>query len=327
MENRQITIDKALGNLRMATGLEPTKLVRAGDVGSDAFATINGTKFAIKAVDQVTTANVLSMVKTLKRLQEKASMPVLLVSNYISPTVIPTFKEEGQSILDVAGNCLISSGKLFINVQGRKNEKTAAPVSKTLSESGAKLVFYFLLDKANVAKTYREIHDDTGLSLGLIKNCIESLKGQKFVTLHKKSRALINRDELIETWQQAYNSTLKPKLFIGRMRFVNPDARREWTDILIPAQTCWGGEPGANLTDGYIAPELFTLYTEATQRDLLTTKKLIPAPDGDIWVYQKFWNAQDESHKAPLLIIYADLMGSGDSRCLEAAQRLKEYGL
>lgn len=111
MENRQITIDKALGNLRMATGLEPTKLVRAGDVGSDAFATINGTKFAIKAVDQVTTANVLSMVKTLKRLQEKASMPVLLVSNYISPTVIPTFKEEGQSILDVAGNCLISSGK------------------------------------------------------------------------------------------------------------------------------------------------------------------------------------------------------------------------
>lgn len=81
------------------------------------------------------------------------------------------------------------------------------------------------------------------------------------------------------------------------------------------------------MTDGYIAPELFTLYTEATQRDLLTTKKLIPAPDGDIWVYQKFWNAQDESHKAPLLIIYADLMGSGDSRCLEAAQRLKEYGL
>jgi hypothetical protein len=327
MENKQLIIDKALENMRLATGIEPIKRTKAEIAGSDATVTIHGLRFAIKAVGQVTTANTLSIVRTLKNLQEKTKLPVLLVCSYISPTVIQTFKEEGLSILDVAGNCLITSGNVFINVQGRKPEKTPEPVSKALTEAGVKLVFYFLLEKTNVAKTYRKIHEDTGLSLGLIKNYIKNLKDWKYLTIHNNSRILINRDGLVEVWQQAFNSTLKPKLFIGRMRFVNADARREWRSIALPEQTCWGGEPGANLIDGYLTPETFTIYTEAAQKDFLKTRKLIPAPDGEVMLYQKFWNNGSQGNIAPLLTIYADLMGSGDSRCLEAAQRLKEYGL
>ena len=39
------------------------------------------------------------------------------------------------------------------------------------------------------------------------------------------------------------------------------------------------------------------------------------------------WKWETENHLAPLILIYADLMGSNNSRCLEAANRLMEYGL
>ena len=36
----------------------------------------------------------------------------------------------------------------------------------------------------------------------------------------------------------------------------------------------------------------------------------------------KFWNWETDNRTVPAILIYADLMGSGNSRCLEAAQRI-----
>jgi hypothetical protein len=43
------------------------------------------------------------------------------------------------------------------------------------SESAIKLIFYFLLDNANIGKTYRHIAEETDYSLGTIKNVIEEM--------------------------------------------------------------------------------------------------------------------------------------------------------
>ena len=40
--------------------------------------------------------------------------------------------------------------------------------------------------------------------------------------------------------------------------------------------------------------------------------------EGDVSVYQKFW----KGNTMPLILIYADLIGSEDSRCIEAANKL-----
>ncbi len=46
---------------------------------------------------------------------------------------------------------------------------------------------------------------------------------------------------------------------------------------------------------------------------------MIPAPLGEIYVYKRFWQTQD----TPLLVVYADLLATGDDRCREAAERIK----
>ena len=93
------------------------------------------------------------------------------------------------------------------------------------------------------------------------------------------------------------------------------------------AKHIWGGEGGAFLIDRYLVPELFDIYTETPSVKLMMTKKVKFQEKGRIRLYQKFWKGIIDEKTAPKILIYADLMGSGNSRCIEAAQRLIENGI
>ena len=79
----------------------------------------------------------------------------------------------------------------------------------------------------------------------------------------------------------------------------------------------WGGECASNLLNGYLTPELFELYTETPFSNLMKTGAT-RTTEGVIYVYQKFWKGD----VMPCILIYADLVSSGDSRCIEAANKL-----
>lgn len=82
-----------------------------------------------------------------------------------------------------------------------------------------------------------------------------------------------------------------------------------------------GGEPGAFVHDKYLIPEVWDIYSSVSSQELIHARIAVPARDGEIRIYRKFWVEENEK-TVPALIIYADLMGSGDSRCIEAAQRI-----
>jgi len=67
-----------------------------------------------------------------------------------------------------------------------------------------------------------------------------------------------------------------------------------------------------------------TTFASANQDsvDLIRIGKMLPSSDGDILVYKKFWTGVTESNMVPKILTYADLMGTTDSRCLEAAKRI-----
>jgi hypothetical protein len=134
-----------------------------------------------------------------------------------------------------------------------------------------------------------------------------------------KSRLLRKRQSLIDRWTQGYNDTLKPKLFISRFTFLSPAVRAQWQSIQLPKTLSWGGEPAAALTDGYLRPERWDIYTADNANALIATGRMIPAPQGEIYVYKRFWQTDD----TPLLVMYADLMATEDDRCRETAERLK----
>lgn len=283
---------------------------------------IGDVKLVGEVKSYVNNANFNQMLFRLQEIRQTNKLPIMLIVGDISPQNLMKFAEEGFNVLDHAGNCYINIPPLYILITGQKLVKPKETVKKVFNDSAIKLIFYFLLDKSNIAKPYRKIVEETGFSIGTVKNVIEEMTLQHHIIKTPKGRVLMNWRKLLDDWQVAYNQTLKPKLFIKKMTLANPERFKNWKNTKLPPNACWGGESGANLTDGYLTPEILTIYTEGDSGELIRTSKILPSTEGEILVYKKFWTGFDENNIAPLILIYADLMGTANSRCLEAAQRI-----
>ena len=283
---------------------------------------IGNVKLVGEVKSYVNNANFNQMLFRLQEIRQTCKLPTMLIVGDISPQNLMKFAEEGFNVLDHAGNCYINIPPLYILITGQKLVKPKETVKKVFNDSAIKLIFYFLLDKANIAKPYRKIVEETGFSIGTVKNVIEEMTLQHHIIKTPKGRVLMDWRKLLDDWQVAYNQTLKPKLFLKKMTLAKPERIKNWKDTKLPQDACWGGESGANLTDGYLIPEIHTIYTGGDSNEIIRTSRILPSSEGEILVYKKFWTGIEENHIAPKILIYADLMGTANSRCLDAAKRI-----
>lgn len=298
----------------------------------DALVQIMNVDFLCKIKGNITATNINTIVNHLQKYMAIENRPVLLVAKYINPNMFDKLVGLGLNILDCAGNCHIRymNGNIpvfhLIN-KGEKNVFANEKAYPVFQDAGIKVIFYLLQDKNNINKAYREIQENTGVALGTVKNVIDELVTRNFILVTDKGRILKNRKALLDLWVENYNQVLKPKLLIGRMAFRTNEQRNKWKTMELPEGMYWGGESAANMIDNYLEPGAFDIYTDVPTAYLMKTGFVKQDTNGEIKVYQKFWQWETENHLAPLILIYADLMGSNNSRCLEATNRLMEYGL
>ena len=298
----------------------------------DALIQIMNVDFLCEIKGNITATNINTIVNRLQKYMATEKRPVLLVAKYINPNMFDKLVELGLNILDCAGNCYIRymNGNIpvfHLTNKGEKNVFANEKVYPIFQYAGIKVIFYLLQDKNNVNKAYREIQENTGVALGTVKNVIDELVARKFILVTDKGRILKNRKALLDLWVENYNQVLKPKLMMGRMAFRTNEQRNKWKAMELPEGMYWGGESAANMIDNYLEPGAFDIYTDVPTAYLMKTGFVRQDANGEIKVYQKFWKWETENHLVPLILVYADLMGSGNSRCLEAANRLMEYGL
>ena len=298
----------------------------------DALVQIMNVDFLCKIKGNITATNINTIVNHLQKYMAIENRPVLLVAKYINPNMFDKLVGLGLNILDCAGNCRIRymNGNIpvfHLTNKGEKNVFANEKAYPVFQDAGIKVIFYLLQDKNNVNKAYREIQENTGAALGTVKNVIDELVTRNFILVTDKGRILKNRKELLDLWVENYNQVLKPKLLICRMAFRTNEQRNKWKTMEFPEGMFWGGEGAANMIDNYLEPGAFEIYTDVPTAYLMKTGFVKQDTNGEIKVYQKFWKWETENHLVPLILVYADLMGSGNGRCLEAANRLMEYGL
>lgn len=124
-----------------------------------------------------------------------------------------------------------------------------------------------------------------------------------------------------------YNEVLKSALLLDRMSFRSSEHRIKWSAMELPEGMYWGGESAANMIDSYLEPGSYDIYSDVPAANLMRTAFVKLNAEGEIGIYRKFWNWKTDNKLVPLILVYADLMGSGNSRCLEMAKRLLENGL
>ena len=142
---------------------------------------IGNVKLVGEVKSYVNNANFNQMLFRLQEIRQTSKLPIMLIVGDISPQNLMKFAEEGFNVLDHAGNCYINIPPLYILITGQKLVKPKETVKKVFNDSAIKLIFYFLLDKSNIAKPYRKIVEETGFSIGTVKNVIEEMTLQHHI--------------------------------------------------------------------------------------------------------------------------------------------------
>lgn len=298
-------------------------------VGDTPYLMVMGRRFACEVAPRFT----IGMIDSKMSIVDKGA-PIVYVTVNASPKMLGLAKVQGLNVLDCAGNCYIQyrheNGDIALMLanKGEKPVDDVAPKTYPIFlEKGLRVIFYLLLDKKNIGRPYREIKDATGVAIGTVKNIIDGMVRQQLARVEDGKRYILNSDRLLMLWSANYGQYLKPKLLQARYTFRDEEKRRGWRSLALPKGMVWGGEPAAAITDGYLEPGDFTIYADVPAGALMMTGAVEPDPRGEIAVYRKFWIGDNNAVAAPAILTYADLIDTANSRCVEAAQRIKESEL
>lgn len=250
----------------------------------------------------------------------------LLITGYLPPDLADTLKAHHIAYLDLAGNAYLENPPMLVWVAGQrrtKREPTAPRAGgRAYTAGGLPVVLALLCHPEWVDKPYRELAKLTNVAHGTIGNVILELQDAGFVDQVGDKRRLLQREQLLDLWTEAALRVLRPKTLINRYRAERFPAWEAFDPR--PYKLILGGEVAAARLTGYLRPEIFTLYGQRADPRLIMELGLRPDPAGNIEVRKKFWGFDDDPPDlAPLPLIYADLLATGDARCFETARLLR----
>ncbi|MCC5924228.1 MAG: hypothetical protein JJT77_10605 [Crocinitomicaceae bacterium] len=300
----------------------------AHDSQIDAFFKLNDKKLAVLFKNEVRPAQVSGLSEFAE-----AFTPLLVVANYITPTAKKVLQEHGINYVDRVGNIWLKIHPIYIHIDGIHNQPPSEDQkNRAFTKTGIKVVFQFLLNPKLINGTYREMAEIAGVSLGSIPKVMEGLKEEGFILKKTSDQwAIKDVDLLLQRWQNEYTKKLKPSLFVKRYRSNDNNFFNSWKRLNFSEDTFWGGEPAGDLLTKHLQPEKFVVYSRETHQNLMKNYQWFPDENGDIYVFEPFWENLPETntpeHCVPPILAYADLMESGDGRCVEIAKLIYEQYL
>jgi hypothetical protein len=189
------------------------------------------------------------------------------------------------------------------------------------------VILALLVRPALLNESRRTIAMFAGVSTGTAHTTVQTLLQRKDLIERGDGLVFTNFDRLLDEWVTLYPLLLRESLKLGRYRATEPSW---WTDMVAPNDE-WmlGGESAAALITNYLKLAVVTVYCpNGIPSKVISRGRLRPDPAGNV----EFLKAPFELNRTPGLVddvvypvlVYADLVASGDSRNLETAQLIRD---
>lgn len=246
----------------------------------------------------------------------------LLVADYITPPLAERLKELGVEFIDTVGNAWLNEPPLCVWVTGRRPPKTAdsehQPTGRAFQASGLRVLFALLCKPDIVDRPYREIARLAGVAHGTVGWVMADMPKLGYLAIYRKTRILVKPEQLLGKWAEAYARTLRPKLLIGKYRADDFEwwKSRDMTEFGFNL----GGEAAGARMIGHLKPARITLYGDDLDAKLLVRLRLRKDPRGNVEFMKRFWVFDEKEPLTPAPLVYADLLATGDTRCIETAE-------
>jgi len=326
MERETDLINKAMEKFGQTTGMtvvHQAKVPKAEIQATNGLARIQHENkywdFTIEAKKRITRAT--AAIEKVR--QAEYTEDCILVTEYVTPPLADLMKEMGLFFMDWAGNAYINKPPIYVFVKGNKlaEELKPAQIKRLFKTTGLRVVFALLDAPGRVNLPYRQIAGMTDVALGTVDWIFRDLREMGFlVDMGGRKRRMTNLLTLQKRWVEAYPDQLRPKLGIEKFKADHPDW---WQDIDIANyNACWGGEVAAAKVTRRLKPEKVIIYAPEPPGKLIIEKKLRKTLAGNIEILKPFWKFDHQLMNegiAPPLLVYADLMATGDDRNMETA--------
>jgi hypothetical protein len=255
----------------------------------------------------------------------------LLVTEYVTPQMADRMKEMGIQFIDAAGNAYINEPPLFIFIKWNRpaDRYPKERLTRAFQPTGLQVVFALLCNPGLEKEPFRQIAEMANAALGTVGWVMRDLKNMgHLLDRGKRGRHLIRRKELLNRWVTMYPDQLRPKNIVGRYDAPNIDwwKNEELTDFT----AYWGGEIAAAKLTKYLKPQIVIIYVKGEPGRLLLKHRIKKEPNGSIEILRAFWSFEYELEFGNLvhpILIYADLLATGDMRNIETAEIIYEKEL
>jgi hypothetical protein len=304
----------------ITTSLEDT----SHDRGYDALLRIGRnnaqTEYAAIIKKYVTNDNLGALASQLRHTKPRG----ILVTHHVTPNQSDKLKSLNVPFFDTAGNAFLADETLFVFVSGRRSEheKPKEKPNRAFQPSGLRTVFALLCNPGLELQGYREIAAAANVSHGTIGLVMNDLQKEGYLMdMGVKGRRLTKKADLIKRWTERYPQQLRPKLLQARYSSMKSDWWKEAR--LEDFGAYWGGEVAAAKLTKYLRPQQKTIYAATTIPEIQAKYALKKDPNGDVEILKRFWAFDEEASKTgivPPLLVYADLIASGDDRNIETAE-------
>ncbi|MEX2115647.1 MAG: type IV toxin-antitoxin system AbiEi family antitoxin [Bacteroidota bacterium] len=312
--------------------VEKTELLgRTRETGIDAKLTLHfpGKTTKYLAVIKQTMTNIA--VGQLAREHKGDPNKWLVITRYVYPKLGQTMRELGVEFVDTVGNVYIKEPPALIHIQAHKPQaqKLEGAERETWKRAGLKVLFALLCHPDLRNANYRTIATAAGVALGTVAAVMKDLTTQGYLLeFDDNLRRLVRRKELLNKWLTAYAVKLYPFTLVGRYTARDDDFWKRTELQEMEAQ--WGGEIAATMLTHYLKPEITTIYADKPLNELIFRLKLRKDEHGKVEIRKKFWGfdgPEVTANTVPPLLVYADLMATGDARNIETANAVYEQYL
>jgi hypothetical protein len=282
-------------------------------------------KFTAEVIPFVNKTNLGIIKNRLDRLDNVPLLITLVANNEITELL----KNLGINFIDTAGNTNIHVPPLYINIKGQKlttNKNVTGDNAGIFQTAGLQIIFTLLCNPRLERNPFREIAEMANVALGTVQVTMKYLEKHGFlITDEIQGKILVNKNKLLKEWTLGFPEKIKPKYYAGKFQLDNPEIIK--TIDLKYFSALLGGETAAALLTNYLRPLIHTVYIGDKLGEFILRNRLKKNPDGNVEIVKKFWNFLDDNeikNLVPAILIYTDLITTGDPRNIETANIIYE---
>lgn len=267
--------------------------------------------------------------------------PWILFAEAISVELAESLRRADANFVDRAGNHHVRIGRSFQSSAAGLRLPRQARRGRALGVPGYRLLFALmarpdLLD----APPIRRIASEAGVGKSTVAESLQRLFEEGVIARGRTGWVFVRPTRALDRWLHGYAELLRPKLVAGRFEYEGDwrdlmkrwriafAAEREGTPAVAMPRWAWGGGFAARQLTQHLEAPLDLIHVERDPAHFVERARLAPSGRGRLALHVApgpvaFERAPAAGECAHPLLVYTELMTTGDERAREAAQIIR----